>query len=307
MAGYDSRPTGVADAWRSMTKTFMDMESPPWLESKSFCPSWWPSDCYHGRRLTVNAFVDGTIAPGCDDLGGGSNRAVFIDELYRGVHLYAYVTDLYDATNSAIWIDYDSIISCERCRRSGIYVVGTDGRSAFIDSRLECMLSQVMEGDWTDVADYPYIRFPKMSACQRVGSSITYLRDDDSYGMLGECSKLSNMDAIRTMALSPFHIPLHPIGNCFFSIFRECGDGDGASLGPIYANQIMSSELLDADEHKLRSVPGGKWLAASDGHIHVVKSWDEATHRVDLTDDSVMRASMSTCRHAGCPLVGWCR
>ncbi|CDF40501.1 unnamed protein product [Chondrus crispus] len=279
---YHSRPAGVPDAWRSMTKTFMDTKPPAWLECESFCPSWWPQECYHSRRLTVNAFVDGTIAPDWDDLGGGSDLAVFIDELGEGVHLYAYVTDLYDAANAAKWVDYDGDMRCGRCRQSGVYVVGSGGRSAFVDSRLERSLSLIMDGDWTSVAGYPNVRFPKMAACSRVGSALSCLYADSSYGMLGRCSRTPAVHAIRTMALSPYHIPIHPVENCFFSLFRECCDGNGSSVGPLYAGQIVATGILDPDERKLCSILGRRWLAARDGHIHIVATKEEATYRADL-------------------------
>ena len=93
----------------------------------------------------MNEFVDGAEASEWDDLQGGGDRAFLIKELEGGVLLYSYVTDIYDEANCAIWMDIESILSDLICRRAGVYVVGSDGRSALIDATMKKALGSVAE------------------------------------------------------------------------------------------------------------------------------------------------------------------
>lgn len=109
MLGYRATTINVSGAWRSVSKAYVDVYPLPWLLEDAFCPSWWPADGFHGNKQTVNAFVDGTLAQTWDELHGGSDRALLVEELDNEVYLYAYATDVYDEANTALWVDTESV------------------------------------------------------------------------------------------------------------------------------------------------------------------------------------------------------
>lgn len=302
--GREPRQLSIGSAWRSMTRAFRDVEAPAWLSTTFFCPVWWPHEAFHGRRLTVNAFLDGSIAPAWDDLCGGSDRAVLIGDLCDRIQLYAYVTDLYDEANYAIWLDGESIMRCPQYSRAGAYIIGTDGRSAFLDGVLAAELQRVDAGRELHVIGYPSIQYPKQEACRRVCFSLSHLRPGDSYGQLGRNSRMSTVQAIRTMAWSPFYIPLHPMGNCVLEVFRDCSDSDGFALGPISHDQIVAGELVDAFGDKLRTTLGEKWLSIDGNHIFTVPDKALAAPRTSLNDKYGKESVDSII--ASCPLSLQC-
>ena len=90
----------------------------------------------------MNALVSGGPTQLIDQLKGGSECVIIVGRLSRDMKLFAYVTDLYDGENTAIWVDKVRIIADEACVRRSAYVIRTDGNSAFIDSAMSAILSQ---------------------------------------------------------------------------------------------------------------------------------------------------------------------
>lgn len=84
LLGYVCREVRAGEAWRTTAKSIVCSCAPPWTYKLAICSSWWPLHCYHGRRQTVNGYVDGTLSPDWDDLGGGSDTTVRLGKTSRG-------------------------------------------------------------------------------------------------------------------------------------------------------------------------------------------------------------------------------
>lgn len=275
--GWRARPVQVGDAWRSTAKTFLDACAPPWLNSFLLCPSWWPERGYYGRRITVNAYVDGDKSPDRDDLAGGSDAAVRIGTIPGGTVMFAYLVDLYDTSNTAIWVDAERKCTGEGTGHLGAFVVGADSHSGFLDERMRRLLSRVSSPKMIQVDRYPRVRFPKMEPCRKMSVCLNNPKSQNGLGWIAMASQMAVNGVVRTIALSPYCLKLSPEGNCLFSLFRKCCEVGGRAVGPISAAQILDSGLFSKADFFLRIALNDKWVVARDRHLEVAPSWEQAT------------------------------
>ena len=64
-------------------------------------------------------------------------------------------------------------------------------------------------------------RYLKKSTRARVGRTLKFLNESDSYERLASRSGLDAGDVVRRLAGSPYPLPMGDSGNCFFELFRR--------------------------------------------------------------------------------------
>lgn len=279
--GRKSHPLDTSTIWRSEMKAIIGQPGPVWLEGYAFFPHWWPTSYYCGSRRTVPAFVDGPLGAVHDPMGCDAEDVVSLATTPRGIHIYGYISDVYDRTNAGVWVDYEAIDACHACAARGAYVVSTDGRSAYIDAQLVADLQQVDPGQMTIPDLQQSGKYPVFSMCRALGEATANPRLN-TYAKLGRACFVGAPGIIRTIALSPFHLKLRPDGNCFFEIFRECLDEDGLSYGPVPAELVRQSWLLSRNPVFLRTALSLLALQVDEEHIRVCDDILNASTWTDL-------------------------
>lgn len=281
---WRARPIQTGDAWRSMAKWFQDTCAPPWLKTHALCPDWWPRESYHGRRQTVCGYVDGNLAPQHGDLTGGSDVAIKVGTIRTeggvSIAVFAYLVDLYDSRNAAIWVDTAKILMNSVVKGLQAFVVGSSRNSCFIDRKTERLLSLVTTPQELTLTGYhPRIKYPKLESCRRVGVSLRNPKSEKSLGWIAMATRMRVDGAVRAIALNPHELDLRERGNCFFALFRDCTSGAGRAVGPVSANQILNCGLFLPDSFFLRLTVNERWVSAADGHLKTVPSYLNGTPR----------------------------
>ena len=283
LLGAQSREVDTGGALRTVAKSIPCTCAPPWTRKFAICPTWWPRHCYHGARLTVDAYYDGTLAPEWDDLGGGSDHVTEVGMTPGGLRIFSYIVDLYDRTNSAIWIDEGMAWMQEGVRVSNCVVVGSNGHSGYMDRTMHTNASKLLRPTIFTIYDINVMRFPKFESSRRASASTQNNKcESEGLAWFSRACKMTVPSAIRSLALSPFRLELNSMGNCFFALFRECNSARGRVIGPISANMALQTDLFADYDLRLRTRTCGSWVKCAGAHMERTEDEQLATARHEM-------------------------
>lgn len=234
-----------------------------------------------GVLSDVGAFLDGSELVSWGQFSDSSDEVVAMRQIKGGVVISAFVDDVFDTRVAGVWIDEDAIGSCEIARKCGGYVVGTDHRSSLLGGAATQSLGEFVESSKCSLEGKMTLRYTRFGACARIGRLLP-LKKVRNYPTLGSGSRMGVPRTIRTIALSPFRLPLSGRDNCIFELFRDCNSLEGRSLGKIDKIDLVDSGLLLKRSALMITAIGWRGIVVDGNHVRYAGQGETPSNICDV-------------------------
>ena len=200
-----------------------------------------------------------------------------------GVRVFAFWTDLRRADVSGVYVDASVFRDSDRLAIGGVYLVGSDTRSALLSREGVSDLAQRGECHYFEAADREMTSFPRAAESLRVARILTNKR---MTGLLSlqKMALVSGARLARTLSNSPLQWPGLPNDGCWFRAVRKVTVGATSGIGKQLTSDLIDARVVASDGRgRAYHVASGQHLAFS-GHNVRKSSPGEATMFADLPE-----------------------